>query len=356
MSFTSALDTPLPIATSAPRDDRAVRIWLYVVCAMVVAMVVIGGATRLTDSGLSITEWAPLRGAIPPLNPADWLAEFDRYKQTTEYQTVNAGMTLDQFKFIYWWEWGHRQWGRLIGVVFIVPFVFFWATGRLAGWLKPRLLVLLFLGGTQAFVGWWMVASGLVNRVDVSQYRLAAHLTLACVIFAYALWLARSLVSRTEPDAAVAGRSVVLILLVLTQIALGAFVAGLDAGMVYNTWPLMDGALVPQGLVPSGDVTRDAFEDAKTVQFVHRTGAYILLLAAWAHAIWTWVSAPIHRWGALVVALLVTGQAAIGIAALVTQVRMDWALAHQLGALVVLGFAVAHARRAVPLHGKRAIA
>ena len=330
---------------TAEQNLQPVRIWLYVICAMVVVMVVVGGATRLTDSGLSITEWAPLSGAIPPLNAADWASEFAKYKTTTEYRTVNAGMSMDDFQTIYWWEWGHRQWGRLMGVAFALPLAFFWITGRLTPHLKPRLVLLLLMGASQGAIGWWMVKSGLVNRVDVSQYRLAAHLTMACVIFAYALWLARSLVPRGEGDARVAWGAGALTGLVLAQIGLGGFVAGMDAGLVYNTWPLMDGAFVPGGLLPSGALAH-LFDDAKTVQFIHRIGAYALLATAWAYALWVWFGAPRFRRGALVIAALVTGQASIGIATLVTQVPMGWALAHQLGAIVLLGAAIIHWRGA----------
>ena len=182
----------------APSDLMAqnrtlVRLWLYLVCFLIFVMVIVGGATRLTDSGLSITEWKPLLGAIPPLNPADWQAAFDKYRQIPEYTQINKGMSLEEFKFIYWWEWGHRFLGRFIGLVVALPLLLFWATGRLETFMKPRLVLLFVLGGLQGFIGWWMVKSGLVDRVDVSQYRLAVHLTLACLIFAYAMWLARGL-------------------------------------------------------------------------------------------------------------------------------------------------------------------
>ena len=156
-------------------------------------MVIVGGATRLTDSGLSITEWKPILGAIPPLSATDWQVAFEKYQQIPEYQQINQGMSLGEFKFIYWWEWGHRFLGRFIGLVFVIPLIYFWLTGRLEQHLKPKLLFLFALGGMQGFVGWWMVKSGLVDRVDVSQYRLATHLTIAFVIFAVALWIAQGL-------------------------------------------------------------------------------------------------------------------------------------------------------------------
>ena len=332
----------------SPEDPlRPVRYWLLAIAAMVVAMILIGGATRLTDSGLSITEWAPISGAVPPLSAADWAEEFELYKRTTEYQTVNRGMSLADFQFIYWWEWGHRQWGRLMGLAFALPLAFFWWTGRLTPYLKPRLLLLLAMGASQGAIGWWMVRSGLTQRVDVSHYRLAVHLTMASVIFAYALWLARAGMARSQAGSR--WQPAALVILVLAQIALGGLVAGLDAGLAYNTWPLMDGALVPAGLNPTGDLAR-LFDDAKTVQFVHRMSAYLLLAATAAHALDARLRfGGAYARGALVLLALVVAQAMIGVATLVTQVPIGWALAHQLGAIVVLGHAVLHWRAVGPM-------
>ena len=335
-----------PIATEA--SLRPVRVWLYVIAVMVVAMVVIGGATRLTDSGLSITEWRPIAGAIPPLDAADWAVAFDKYRQTTEYQTINRGMSLGDFQFIYWWEWGHRQWGRLLGIAFAVPLAWFWATGRLTPWLKPRLVLLLLAGGLQGVIGWWMVRSGLVNRVDVSQYRLATHLTMASLIFAYALWLARSTLQRA-PVAGPSWQAAGMTALVVSQIALGGLVAGMDAGLAWNTWPLMDGAIVPGGLWPSGELAH-LFSDGKTVQFVHRMSAYLVWGAALAHLVHALVFVRgRYLAGAAVLFGLVTVQALIGIVTLVLQVPLVWALLHQVGAIVVLGAAILHWRAASAL-------
>jgi len=188
------------IPISAPLHRlRPVRWWLYIVALLVALIVLVGGATRLTDSGLSITEWAPISGIVPPLDAADWLAEFAKYQTTTEYQTINRDMSIDQFKIIFWWEWGHRFLARAIGLVVAVPLFVFWVTGRLDPWLKPALLGLLALGGLQGFIGWWMVKSGLVNRVDVSQIRLAIHLTTACIILTVTVWLARSIAPHSTP-------------------------------------------------------------------------------------------------------------------------------------------------------------
>jgi heme a synthase len=205
----------------------------------VVAIVIVGGATRLTESGLSITEWKPVLGALPPLNEAQWLAEFEKYRQIPQYSLVNRGMSLDEFKVIYWWEWGHRLLGRVIGLAFVIPLLGFWAAGRIDRALAPRLLALLALGAAQGVLGWYMVMSGLVDRVSVSQYRLAAHLTLAVVIFAAIVWVALGVGrARGRVTATRAGQVALALLgLVLVQIAAGGFVAGLRAGMGYNTFP-----------------------------------------------------------------------------------------------------------------------
>ena len=186
----------------AVRGRKWVRMWLYAIVLLVFAMVMLGGATRLTDSGLSITEWQPIHGVIPPLSQSDWDEEFAKYKLSPEYERVNKGMSLEAFKGIFWWEWAHRFLGRFVGFAFFVPLVFFWATRRIEPWLKPRLVVLFAMGGFQGAIGWWMVASGLVDRVDVSQYRLAVHLTVACGILSYALWLAQRLSPKSAEIAA----------------------------------------------------------------------------------------------------------------------------------------------------------
>ncbi len=344
----SIADNP-PVAVRDPSRDRAmVRTWLAVVALMIVAMVVVGGATRLTHSGLSITEWQPIHGVIPPLNTAEWQEEFLKYQQIPEYQQLNKGMTLDEFKGIFWWEWSHRLLGRLIGAVVLLPLIFFWVTGRIERGLKPRLVALFLLGGLQGAVGWWMVASGLSVRTDVSQYRLATHLTLAALILAYTVWLARGLAPSplTGTRRRLRGMATLLVGLTFVQIFLGGLVAGLDAGLTYNTWPLMDGTLVPSGLFSLSPWWRNLFESVLTVQFDHRLGAYLLFALAWAHT-WQARGTPFAR-GALVLALLVTLQAALGITTLLMVVPLDVALTHQLGATVVLIAAVIHLRRMWP--------
>jgi cytochrome c oxidase assembly protein subunit 15 len=345
-TMTSSIVTSHPsadTAASAP-GRQAVRVWLYVIAVMIVAMVVVGGATRLTESGLSITEWQPIHGAIPPLSEAEWEEEFARYRQIPQYEILNKGMTLAEFKTIFWWEWAHRLLGRLIGVAFFVPLVFFWATGRVSRDLKLPLAAIFVLGGLQGAVGWWMVASGLTERTDVSQYRLAIHLTFACVILAYVVWVARGLAPR---GIAVAARGVqfvasLIVALVLLQIFLGGLVAGLNAGMTFNTWPLMDGAIVPSGLLIQEPAWRNLFENVATVQFDHRMVGYLLFAAALLHA-WQ-ARASSHRRGALLLAHLVALQAVIGVATLLLVVPLHLALTHQLGAVIVLWTAVSHRR------------
>ncbi len=331
-------------ANRAPRGQTPVRLWLYAIAVMIVAMVVVGGATRLTESGLSITEWQPIHGAIPPLNEAEWEEEFARYRQIPQYEIVNKGMTLAEFKTIFWWEWAHRLLGRLIGVAFFVPLVFFWATGRISRELRTPLVALFVLGGAQGAVGWWMVASGLTERTDVSQYRLAIHLTFACALLAYVVWVARGLSPRPALDADRGMRLVASLIvgLILLQIFLGGLVAGLNAGMTFNTWPLMDGVLVPSGLLVQEPAWRNLFENVATVQFDHRMVGYLLFAVVLLHALQARGSS--HGRAALLLAFLVTLQAGIGIATLLLVVPLHLALTHQLGAVVVLWVAVAHRR------------
>jgi heme a synthase len=308
-----------------------VKRWLIVVATMIFAMVIVGGATRLTDSGLSITEWQPLLGAIPPLSSADWNLAFDKYKLSSEYKLQNVGMDMASFQFIYWWEWAHRFLGRAIGVVFLVPFLVFAATGQLGYRLWPKLLLLFVVGGLQGALGWYMVSSGLVDRVDVSQYRLAAHLTLAVALFAAVLWVIFGLEEQHRPPRSFdAWLALLLLGLVLLQIAAGGFVAGIDAGMGYNTWPKMDGQWIPSGLDVMKPVWRNAFENAMTVQFNHRILAYSLFLLAVFHALKS------SQLSARVLASVVFAQACLGVLTLLLHVPLAVALAHQGGALLVV--------------------
>ena len=345
-----ALSHPEPIsARSREAHNRAlVRWWLYAVLVVLFALFVVGGATRLTGSGLSITEWKPIHGVIPPLNEAEWQEELEKYRQIPQYQELNKGMSLDEFKVIFWWEWAHRLLARGVGLLVALPLAFFWLTGRLERPLKPRLLGLLALGGFQGFIGWWMVSSGLSERLFVSQYRLAIHLLIACLIFTATMLVARGLAPHSAGPARRdtqrwAGWIVVG---TLFQIWLGALVAGLHAGLTYNTWPLMDGRLWPDELLTMEPAWRNFFENPKTVQFVHRLGAYLLFATAAWHAFAAWRAEPgsTHARRATLLFLLVTAQAGLGIAALLTFVHLHLALTHHAFAIVLLGFSAAHWR------------
>jgi cytochrome c oxidase assembly protein subunit 15 len=346
--ITAEMPTPVALLSREAKNRALVRGWLYVVLAFLFALVLVGGATRLTDSGLSITEWKPIHGVIPPLSEADWQAEFYRYTQIPEYKQINPDMDLAGFKTIFWWEWGHRFLARSVGLVFALPLLFFWVTGRIERQLKPKLAGILALGALQGGIGWWMVSSGLVDRVDVSQYRLAVHLTLAALIFAAIMAVARGLAPHSEGQATREARimSGFIVAAVLLQVYFGAIVAGLDAGMTYNTWPLMDGHLVPSGLFVIEPAWRNLFESPKTAQFLHRSIAYGII----ALTLWHMIAALAHEKGrtharrAVVLFLLVLLQATFGIATLLLAVPLDVALTHQAAALVVLGFAVAHWR------------
>ena len=333
-----------------PTDQtRVIRLWLYAVAALVLAMVLVGGATRLTESGLSITEWQPVIGVAPPLGAAQWQAEFEKYQAIPQYRALNNGMSLDAFKTIFWWEWTHRLIGRLIGVVFLLPLLFFLWRGWVGPRLRNRLFLIFGLGALQGAVGWWMVASGLVNRVEVSQYRLATHLVLACLIYIAILWTARRLDERaTSPvPGFVRTTANALLVLVLCQIYLGALVAGLRAGYAYNTWPLIDGAFIPNAarLFFNAPLWRNFFENTLTVQFDHRMLAYAIWLIAVPHAfnVWRTRQSGAVVSGAVAFAVAVTLQAGLGIATLLMIVPLPLALSHQAMAIIVLTVATLHA-------------
>jgi cytochrome c oxidase assembly protein subunit 15 len=348
MTTIAEFNAPLAARDKEMRDRALVRGWLYVVLLVLFCLFVVGGATRLTNSGLSFTEWQPIHGVIPPLNQAEWQEEFARYKQIPEYRAIHSNMDLVGFKHIFWWEWTHRLIARSVGVIFAVPLILLWAFGCVERKLKPKLVGILLLGGLQGAIGWWMVASGLVHRTDVSQYRLATHLTTACLIFTATMLIARGLAPHSEKpaDRGVRRFAGIMVLLVLGQIYLGALVAGLNAGMSYNTWPLMDGAVIPDNLLVLEPVWRNFFENPKTVQFVHRCGAYLVWTVALAQMMFALWRAPktTHARRASLLFLLVTLQAAIGITTLLMQVPIDLGLAHQAMALIVLGFGTAHWR------------
>jgi heme a synthase len=339
------------ISANQASNDRFVRGWLISIAALIAIMVLVGGATRLTESGLSIVEWKPVTGALPPLNHEQWTQAFEAYKIIPQYRQLNAGMSLDEFKTIFWWEWSHRLLGRVIGVAYLLPFLWFLWRGVLGAELRRRLWLIFGLGALQGAIGWWMVASGLSQRVEVSQYRLATHLVLALLIFAGIVWTLRRLGDRAPPAASSRLKITAVAALVLTfvQLYLGALVAGLRAGKVYNTWPDIDGALVPSAgrLFFETPWWRNLFDNALTVQFEHRMVAYALFVTAVAHALDAFRSRAGRSVlnGAVWLAGIVTLQATLGILTLLHQVPMDLALAHQAVAIAVLTLAVFQVER-----------
>ncbi|ABD88236.1 COX15/CtaA family protein [Rhodopseudomonas palustris] len=338
-------------AVPADRPMHAVRIWLAIIAGLIAVMVLVGGATRLTESGLSIVEWKPITGTLPPLSVEQWTQAFDAYKTIPQYRELNAGMTLAQFKTIFWWEWSHRLLGRVIGAAFLLPFLWFLWRGDLGGGLKRRLWIIFGLGALQGAVGWWMVASGLSQRVEVSQVRLATHLVLALLIFAGIVWTLRQLTPRPAIVAPLRLRLTAAVLLGLTfvQLYLGALVAGLRAGRIYNTWPQIDGALIPSAarLWFEQPWWKNLFDNHLTVQFDHRMLAYALWALAVLHAIDAW-RARAAAGGALALAVAITLQAALGIVTLLYAVPIGLGLAHQAMAILVLTLAVLQLARFSP--------
>ncbi len=327
------------------------RWWLLSIAALIAIMVLVGGATRLTESGLSIVEWKPVTGTLPPLSQQQWMDAFEAYKTIPQYRELNAGMSLDQFKTIFWWEWSHRLLGRVIGVAYLVPFLWFLWRDALGAELKRRLWLIFGLGALQGAVGWWMVASGLTLRTEVSQYRLATHLMLALVIFAAIVWTLRRMADRPPIIAPARLRiaSVALLALTFVQLYFGALVAGLRAGRVYNTWPEIDGAFMPSAarLFFEQPWWRNLFDNALTVQFEHRMTAYVLLVLTILHAIdaiRARAATPVVN-GAVWLAAAMILQAVLGIFTLLHQVPIDLALAHQAVAMIVLTLAIFQVER-----------
>ncbi|MBT5050246.1 MAG: heme A synthase [Rhodospirillaceae bacterium] len=325
----------------------AVGRWLLICGAMVAVMVVLGGATRLTESGLSIVDWRPVTGILPPFSAADWQALFDAYKHSPEFQKANFWMSLADFKTIYWLEYLHRLWGRLIGVVFVVPFIWFASHRQISPGFALHLCGIFVLGALQGLMGWYMVKSGLVDRPSVSQYRLAAHLVLAFIIYGYLVWLAlrclRPVAARPQKTAITfRTHAVVLCVLALITVTAGAFVAGIDAGLAYNTFPLMDGRWVPDGVLRLTPRWINFFENTATVQFTHRTlGISLLVLTLW---LWLRVrtKGSVTRARRLVelLAAMVSAQAALGVATLLNEVPVGLGILHQTGALAVFTVAI----------------
>ncbi len=335
-------------ATANERHRAAVAVWLAVVAGLVVVMIVVGGLTRLTDSGLSITEWKPVTGALPPLSDTAWREAFAKYQAIPEYQLQNRGMSLEAFKVIYWWEWGHRQLGRAIGLIYAAPLVVFWLLGWLPRRLRPRFIALLALGGLQGAIGWWMVASGLTERVDVSHYRLAVHLGVAFVLLAALVWTLLDVVDTRRRRRGWGGPTAVAALTlagaVFVQIILGAFVAGLDAGRIYTDWPLMDGSIIPADYGALSPWWRDALENRASVQLHHRFGGYALALGALAFAAAAWRGGVVGRLG-VAVGVVTVAQVALGVATLVHAAPLALSAAHQATAAALFILAVAAARQ-----------
>ncbi len=320
---------PETIKNMTQKTNKAIVNWLYFTAFMVFAMAIIGAITRLTESGLSMVEWQPITGTIPPLNEAQWQEEFNLYRASPEYQKKNFGMSLDEFKNIFFWEWFHRVWGRLIGLVYAVPFFYFLLTKKIPKGFKIKLFIGLLLGGCQGLMGWYMVQSGLIDRPSVSHFRLAAHLSLAALIFCYLLWLAFDLNGNKSdnPSFCIKRHGWIAFSFTFVTVVWGAFVAGLDAGLVYNTWPLMGEKLIPHEL---NSISSILFEPV-SVQFTHRwiaiVTAVIVLSFAW-------------RIKSKALAGMMALQVILGITTLLSMVAIPLAAAHQAGAFILLGILV----------------
>lgn len=339
--------------TAFLRSDRSrpVALWLLVVAVLVLAMVVVGGSTRLTGSGLSITQWRPVSGVLPPMSTADWQAEFSRYRAIPQFRFVNPSMTLDQFRFIYWWEWSHRFLARLLGMVFLAPFAWFALRRELPRRLRAPFAVVVALLALEPLVGWWMVASGLAQRVYVAPERLMIHLGIAFALLAALVWTALEAMSgvshRTTRHGAWFRVAVALTALIYAQILLGALVAGNRAGLVYNDWPLFAGRLFPPDYAAPGLWATLAHSQA-AVQLNHRMVAYLLLAAALAVGVGAWRSRDLphdSRTLAVGVSALVLVQAILGVATLMLRVPLALGVAHQLTAALTLSLAVVFAWR-----------
>jgi len=323
------------------QHDRQVATWLLFCAAVIFGMILLGGVTRLTNSGLSIVEWKPLMGVIPPLSEQAWQETFDKYRQFPEYQKVNRGMSVEEFKTIFLYEYLHRLLGRLIGVLFLVPMLYFAWRGRIRQGMMPKLAFLFFLGGCQGLLGWYMVKSGLVDNPRVSQYRLTAHLGVAVAIYAYMLWLAFDLLFGATGAGGrrpYAGLSRTLVGLVFLMILSGGLVAGTRAGYAYSTWPLMGDSFIPRGLYAGTPAWMDIFEDITTVQFNHRIFAYLLVLLIGVFAALVYRRGGAGR-GRLAVTLLLGAlalQVILGISTLLLHVPVVLAAAHQGGAVLLL--------------------
>ena len=337
-----------PHTASTNTDQKAIAIWLLVCCATIFGMIILGGVTRLTGSGLSMVEWAPILGILPPLNQAEWQETFLLYQQFPEYQLKNFNMSLGEFKSIFWFEYGHRLLGRSIGLIFLLPFLFFLFRGKIEKALTPKLITMFVLGGLQGLMGWYMVKSGLVNDPHVSQYRLTAHLGLAVLIYAYMFWVALDLLYPKNNDVArntnyrLGSLSLIITGITIITILSGGFVAGTRAGFAFNTFPLMDGRLIPNGLFEHTPWWRNLFENIVTVQFDHRVLATLLFLVIPVF----WFKAgklaselklqPLARTGSHLLMAALALQITLGISTLLLVVPVALAAAHQAGAIILL--------------------
>lgn len=338
------MENPITLPMTNPAaQHKAVGIWLLCVAFLIALMVVVGGLTRLTGSGLSITQWKPVTGVVPPMSEQSWQDEFSLYQRIPQYRLENRGMSLGEFKAIYWWEWTHRFLGRFIGFAFLLPFLWFAWRGAIGRKDIPRMVLLFVLGGLQGAVGWWMVASGLEARVSVSQYRLAAHLGVAIILLGAMIWVALEYLRGTSARKQPAGMAFALVGLVYVQMLLGALVAGLHAGLIYNTWPSMDGRLLPEGAFFSQPWWINFFENAGLAQFDHRIGAYLVALLV--AAIWI-VGRGASGWKRNVQHLLfalTAFQITLGILTLLHQAPIALSALHQITAAALFCAAVWHA-------------
>lgn len=327
--------------------NRQIYIWLFLCAGLIFCMILLGGVTRLTHSGLSMVEWKPLMGIIPPLNSKEWQESFDLYKLYPEYQKINKGMSISEYKYIFMYEYLHRILGRVIGIFFLIPFLFFFFTNRIKKKLTPKLSIMFFLGGFQGLLGWYMVKSGLVNIPSVSQYRLTAHLGNAVIIYGYMLWVAFGLLedskqslmsSASNITKGIRVSSYAITGLLFFMILSGGLVAGTRAGLAYSTFPLMGETFIPVGLYSSSPFWLSAFEDITTIQFNHRMFAYLLFVLIFSFSIYTIrkLDSSIIRIVLACMLILLTLQVCLGIATILLYVPVSIAAAHQSGAIALL--------------------
>ncbi|WP_455482455.1 COX15/CtaA family protein [Bartonella sp. B35(2025)] len=330
--------------------QKQIQVWLYSILLLCLIIVLVGGATRLTGSGLSITEWKPIHGVIPPIGSDQWQEEFLKYQQIAQYKLLNRDMTLSAFKVIFWWEWGHRILGRLVGLVALLGLIWFWMIKRIERNILLQLTIVPILIAFQGVIGWWMVASGIgqSNLTSVSHYRLAFHLITACFVIIFVTYLSRGFTKYSEKPAnkMIQHFAGWLVVLILVEIYFGALVAGLHAGKVYNTWPFMDGEIIPDGLLNRDPMWLNLFDNPLTVQFIHRFFAYFLFIIAIIHALYVKKNIPhsTHARRAFLICFMIVFQAFLGIITLLNEVPISLGLIHQSFALAILYFSVAHWR------------